>query len=60
MNTVALWYLITVGGYNRNEVIYSPPMLELETCKFVKKSIEETSPYVIATRCIQIKTVVTK
>ena len=62
MNTVALWFLVTLGGYNSNQVVYSPPMQDLSTCQFLQKSIKETAynPNNVYTRCIQIKTVVQK
>ena len=62
MNTVALWFLVTVGGYNSNNVVYSPPMKNLATCQFLKKSTEEITPdsFRIRARCIQIETVVLK
>ena len=62
MNTIVVWYLVTIGGYNSNQVVYSPPMQDLSTCQFLKKSAEETiqSGYILRARCIQIKTVMTK
>jgi len=62
MNTVALWFLVSVGGYNGNQVVYSPPMHDLATCQFLKKSTEEipNPNYYVHSRCIQIKTWVGK
>lgn len=60
MNTVALWFLVTLGGYGNNQVVYSPPMPDLKTCEFVQKSVEATNGYTVHSRCIQINTVVTK
>ena len=62
MNTIVVWYLVTVGGYGSNQVVYSPPMQDLASCQFLKKSTEEIVPqnYTLRARCIQFKTVVTK
>lgn len=60
MNTVVLWFLVTVGGLYKDQVVYSPPMPDLKTCEFVQKSVETTNNYKVHSRCIQINTVVTK
>ena len=63
MNTVLVWFMVTVGGANSNQVVYSPPMEDLATCQFLKKTTEEIVPdgsQRLRARCIQIKTVVTK
>lgn len=60
MNTVALWFLVTVS--NHKQVVYSPPMPDLQTCQFVQQNVGETarSLETIKSQCIQIKTVVLK
>lgn len=62
MNTVLVWVLVTIGGYNGNQVVYSPPMPDLATCQYLKKSIEEDlkQRYLGRAGCIQIKTMVAK
>jgi hypothetical protein len=60
MNTVLVWVLVTVGGYNGNQVVYSPPMPDLETCEFLKKNTYDITYSRVFGRCIQIKTMVTK
>jgi hypothetical protein len=60
MNSVLVWILITVGGYNGNTVTYSPPMTDLATCEFLKKSVTENTERNVRPRCVQIKMVTTK
>jgi hypothetical protein len=60
MNTILVWIVVTVGGYNGNEVVYSPPMPDLATCEFLKKSTKEYAYSSVNARCVQIKMLVTK
>jgi hypothetical protein len=53
MNTILVWVLITVGGYNGNEVSYSPPMADLESCQRLEKVVRE-GKYNF-TQCVQIR-----
>jgi hypothetical protein len=59
MNTILVWVMVTIGGYNGDQVVYSPPMPDLATCEFLKTNTREVVQRVDA-RCIQIKMVVTK
>lgn len=62
MTTIILWYLVSWGGYNHdNNIVYSPPMKDIETCQTLKKEIGsiEDLKYV-ETFCIQIPTEVHK
>ena len=56
MNTIALWYIISVSFHR--QVDYSPPMPDAATCEFVLKSLKESAS--ITANCIQVKTVVIK
>ena len=58
MNTILVWVLVNVGGYSRNQVVYSPPMPDLATCEFLQKNIPD--PGTIRSKCVQIRMVVTK
>ena len=61
MTTIALWYLVTIGGYNNNTLIYSPPMKDFETCQNLSKGLESVRSYKYVERtCIQIPTEVIK
>lgn len=60
MNTILVWILVTVGGPQLNQVVYSPPMPDLATCEFLQKNMPKTSPYTIRSNCVQIRMVVTK
>lgn len=60
MNTILVWILVTVGGYNSNQVVYSPPMPDLATCQFLQKNMLEISPYATRSKCVQIRMVLTK
>ena len=60
MTTILVWYMITVGGYNANEAVYSPPMPDLAQCQFLQKSVKEISATTLQTRCVQIRQVVVK
>jgi hypothetical protein len=61
MNTILVWFLISSGGYNGSDVVYSPPLPDLEVCQFLQKNVESTMSYPKNhTRCVQIKMVVTK
>jgi hypothetical protein len=59
MNTILVWVLVTVGGYNSNQVVYSPPMHDQATCEFLQKNMPETHG-TIRSKCVQIRMVVTK
>ena len=56
MNTILVWYLITVGS-NR-AVIYSPPLPTVEECQ----RLQRTKPvsWVQESQCVQLKVVVLK
>jgi hypothetical protein len=41
MNTILVWVLITVGGSNSNQVVYSQPMVDLESCQRLEKVVRE-------------------
>ena len=58
MNTIALWYIISVSFHR--QVDYSPPMPDAATCEFVLKSLKESAHSNIDAKCFQVKTVVTK
>ncbi len=61
MNTVLVWVLVSVGGYNVSEVVYSPPMQDEASCEIVQKTITDAAKYNnISTRCVQIKMMVAK
>ncbi len=59
MNTILVWVLVTVGGYNSNQVVYSQPMPDLAMCEFLQKNMPGYSGYV-KSKCVQIRMVVTK
>ena len=62
MNTILVWVLITVGGYNSNQVVYSPPMHDLATCQFLQKNVAAIVDTVskLRSQCVPIRIVVTK
>ena len=60
MTTILVWYMITVGGYNANDVVYSPPMPDLPQCELLRKSVKEISSTTGQTRCVQMRIVVLK
>ena len=39
MNTILVWVLVTVGGYNSSEVNYSPPLADLTSCQRLLDSV---------------------
>ena len=51
MNTILVWVLITAP--NNAVMTYSPPLADLETCKFLQKEI----PTKFYSKCVQIKVV---
>lgn len=56
MNTILVWIFVSVGGYNGNEVFYSPPMADLESCQRLQNSSSELRrPAIIAGQCVQIR-----
>lgn len=59
MNTILVWVLISVGGYNGNDVVYSPQMVDLESCERLQKSVSATArpDRYTRTSCVQIKVV---
>ena len=52
MTTILVWYLVSISAHNAVE--YSPPMADVATCEFLKKSVDEVSSG-IRTRCVQIR-----
>lgn len=58
MNTILVWVLVTVGGYNINQVVYSPPMPDLATCQFLQNNMPDAG--INRSKCVQIRMVVTK
>jgi hypothetical protein len=61
MIAATFWFLITVGGYNGNQVVYSPPLQDLETCQFLQKTTTDLRGYYGGkSQCVQLKTVISK
>jgi len=60
MITATLWFLVTIGGYNGDQVVYSPPLQDLETCQFLQKTARELRTRYLSSQCIQLKTVITR
>lgn len=55
MTTITVWFLVTVGGYNGNNIVYSPPMKDLETCQTLKKTVDSFKVYrFVESECVQI------
>ena len=54
MKELIVWVLVTVGGYNGNEVVYSPPMPDVDTCLFLQDNMPV--PWV-RSKCVQIKVI---
>ena len=57
MNTILVWVLISVGGYNSNQVTYSPPLADLESCQRIQKAARELadSRFRVYSQCVQIR-----
>ena len=63
MNTVLVWFLVSLGGKGGDQVVYSPPMPDLATCEFLRKSmpsVPDSRIRELNARCIQIRMVVIK
>ena len=62
MNTVLVWFLVTLGGHGGYDVIYSQPMADLASCELLQKNIRDISPTPNRplSRCIQIRMAVSK
>lgn len=61
MNTILVWILVTVGGKGMDQVVYSPPMVDLESCQRPQASVESLPPknnwhYQVYSRCVQVRT----
>lgn len=54
MTTILVWVLVTAGGYNSNNLTYSPPMADLESCQRVQGYVKDTVHW---SQCIQIRIV---
>jgi hypothetical protein len=56
MKTIIVWYLISLGGYNSNQVVYSPAMATKEDCIFMREEILKM-PSVLdyRLRCVGVK-----
>ena len=58
MTTITVWLLITVGGYNANEVVVVDRFPDAEQCEHVRKAIPFwTEGKRKETRCIEAKVV---
>ena len=55
MNTILVWVLITVGGYGGDQVVYSPPMADLESCQRLQKAAKELTNRRLYSQCVQIR-----
>jgi hypothetical protein len=56
MNTILVWILITVGGSNSNQVVYSQPMVDLESCQRLQKEVKGIRPTNDhRAQCVQIR-----
>lgn len=58
MNTILVWVMISVGGYSGNEVLYSPPMANLESCQHIQQTaakLAEDRGYRVFSQCVQIR-----
>ena len=51
MNTILVWLLLTAP--TNGVMTYSPPLADLETCKFLKQQI----PTKFYSKCVQIRIV---
>ena len=56
MKFIIVWYLISSGGYNSNQVVYSPPMPTVQDCQALAKTL----PYEYSSgkQCVQLKVVI--
>ena len=52
MNSVLVWILVYVNGYN--VVSYSPPMATLNSCEFLQKQVSEMR-WNASGKCVQIE-----
>jgi hypothetical protein len=59
MNTILVWVLVTVGGHYGNQVVYSPQMADLESCKRVQESLVSRSRR-LRGACVQILVPISK
>lgn len=57
MNTILVWVLITMGGYNSNTATYSPPLADLESCQRMQKAFNDMKIYSGTSQCIQVKVI---
>jgi hypothetical protein len=57
MTSILVWVLISVGGYGSNQITYSPPMADLESCQRLQQAAKEviSRPYTIQSQCVQIR-----
>lgn len=53
MTMAFVWVLVTVGGYNGNNVVYSPYLYDLESCQFLQKNLPRQER--VYSQCVQIK-----
>lgn len=49
-----VWVLITSGGYNGNQLSYSPPVADLASCQRMQEMAKDSGA---RSRCIQIEIV---
>jgi hypothetical protein len=52
MTSILVWVLVSLGGRNVSEIVYSPPMADLESCQRIQKAVER---YAFQTQCVQIR-----
>lgn len=62
MKEVLVWVLVTIGTYKgapTGQVVYSPPMSDMESCLRLQQAVEK-SLRLGHVQCVQIRMVVSK
>jgi len=52
-STILVWFLVTSGGYNSNNLTYSPPVATQADCKHLHQNTPDVYGKVRG-RCIQV------
>jgi len=53
-STILVWFLVTSGGYNSNNIVYSPPIATERDCEHLRKNLPVSEYHSHRGRCIQV------
>ena len=55
--TFVAWFLISIGGSQGNNLVYSPPLASKEVCEHLKRNAPDPRGYYQYSNCVQLTVV---